>query len=644
MGSIRVILFGFIVLHTTLVRAQSDSSTLLNEIVIERQRIEELAMGHYSIKIDSGTKVLAASATAADLMQKFGYGHVRSYGPGGLTTLSLRGTGAGHSSILWNGVPLQSPQNGQSDMSLIPAFFVDDIQLQMGGSASINGNGAIGGTLHLNSNAKFNEGLNISGFLTGASFSTGVGGIGASWSGAKFSTDTRLFYLDAVNDFPFTNTNLNPARDEMREHAAYNRFGLLHRDYWQPASNWMIQLEGWLQDNYTELPNPTSVSRASQASQEDDFARGLFAVQFTPGRVHMSVRSAVQRQLLDFKDPALNFEALSSFTSSTNSLEATWFVNSALELTSGLNYTYEHSEADDYDVGERNRNRTALFAALKFDKNKLQATLSAREEMVDGDPMPFSPAIGAEYMLAEKIRLTGNVSRSYRIPTMNDLFWSGLGASGNPDLRAEESWSEEAAIHFQSKIGGAGKLIWTTTAFSSQVDNWILWRQESFTWTPENIKKVWSRGSESKITAAWQVLTVKTSISALYSFTKSTNADDYSPNDGQIGKQLVFTPVHEGSMTLKTDWDKWGLLITGNIAGKQFTDDDNSESFAMDPYATINAWISRDLGNGRPFKGKIIAEANNILDASYQSRPGYPMPGRNYRLSINFNLHKPFSK
>jgi len=104
----RVAHYILLVVFPSIVSAQKpDSSTLLNEVVIERQRIEELALGHYSIKVDSNTQTLAASATAADLMQKFGYGHVRSYGPGGLTTLSLRGTGSGHSSILWNGIPLQ---------------------------------------------------------------------------------------------------------------------------------------------------------------------------------------------------------------------------------------------------------------------------------------------------------------------------------------------------------------------------------------------------------------------------------------------------------------------------------------------------------------------------------------------------------
>jgi vitamin B12 transporter len=479
----------------------------------------------------------------------------------------------------------------------------------------------------------------VSGFLTGASFNTGIGGVGVRWSGSKFSTDSRIFYLDAVNDFPFTNTNVSPAKVERRDHAGYRRFGIMHRDYWMPAKNWLVQLEGWLQDNHTQLPNSTSVLRESQATQEDDFLRAMIAVQYTPGPLHVSLRSAIQRQRLDYRDPLIGLTALSGFTSSINNVEATWFANPSLELTTGINTTYESSSADDYEVGTADRTRVAVFGASKFKYNTLIGTLSARQEIVEGDLMPFAPAIGGEYILSQAIRLTGNVSRSYRIPTMNDLYWSSFGASGNPDLVAEESWNEEAAIHFQSKPGNTAGLTWTTTAFSSQVDDWILWRYEALVWMPENIKKVWSRGSESKITARWVLADIQTAITGLYSFTKSTNS-----TEPQEGRQLVFTPLHEGSLTLKADWNKWGLVVTGNITGKQYTDDDNSESFAMDSYATLNVWICRDIGKGNPFRGKFIAEVNNILDMPYESRPGYPMPGRNFRLSFNFNIYKPVSK
>jgi vitamin B12 transporter len=639
--SFRTIIQACLVLGYGTVHAQSDSTTLLGEVVIERQRIEELALGHFTLKADSATRTLAASVSIAELMQSYGYGHVRGYGPGGLATLSLRGTGASHSSVLWNGIPLQSPLNGQTDISLIPVFFLDDVQLQMGGSSSINGNGAIGGTLHLNHKPVFRQGLNVNGVLSGASFSSGSGGMGIAWSGETILTDTRVFYVDAVNNFPFTNTNVFPSREENRKHAAYRRLGVTHRDYWKPANNWLVHVDGWAQGNYTELPNPSSVTRESEATQSDYFIRGSAGVQYTPKNLHIALRSAASRQGLEYRDEAIFLQAISTFTSLVNTLEATWFTKSNFEITSGVNYTYEHGEADDYAKEAAKRNRVAAFAALRYNKQgKWTGVVSAREEFVDGESTPFTPSAGLEYILSRHVKLSGNASRSYRIPTMNDLYWSGPGAFGNRDLQAEKSWSEEAAVHVSTNIHDAGQLTWKTTAFSNQVDNWILWRPEFSVWTPENIKKVWSRGSETRAEMLLPFGRWKTSATALYSFTRSTNQSVYSSADeSAVGKQLVFTPIHEGSFSLKADWNKWALTVTGNFTGQQYTDDDNSSSFAMDPYATLNTWVSRRLGKGQ-FTAKVIAEINNILDTSYESRSGYPMPGRNYRLSINFNIHK----
>jgi vitamin B12 transporter len=645
MMSPRTIITACFLLGSEVIHGQSDSTILLNEVVIERQRIEELAMGHFTLRVDTTTRLLAASVSATELMQNFGYGHVRGYGPGGLATLSLRGTGASHSSILWNGIPLQSPLNGQADLSLIPVFLLDDIHLQMGGSSSINGNGAIGGTLHLNSKPSFRQGLNVRGMLSGASFSSGSGGAGVSWSGESFFTDTRVFYVDAVNNFTFTNANVFPAREETRKHAAYSRLGLIHRNYWKPANNWLLNLEGWIQDNHTQLPNPSSIARDSQADQRDYFYRGSVGVQYTPRGFHIALRTAASRQRLEYHDEAIALHAISSFTSLINTLEATWFAPSNFEITSGVNYTFENGEADDYVNEQVNRNRTSGFAALRFHKDKWTAVVSAREELVNGTTTPFTPSAGCEYNVSRNIKFTGNASRNYRIPTMNDLYWSGAGAFGNSNLRPEESWSEEVAINIKTNLGRASQLVWKTTAFSNQVDNWILWRPEVNVWSPDNIKKVWSRGSETRIELHLPFGRWKTSATALYSYTRSTNESVYSSTDkATIGKQLVFTPVHEGSITAKAEWYKWGLNFISNFTGRQYTDDDNSSSFAMDPYFIMNMWLTRQVALGRLFNGKVIAEINNILNASYQNRPGYPMPGRNYRLSINFNIHKSTSE
>jgi iron complex outermembrane receptor protein len=68
---------------------------------------------------------------------------------GGTATPSLRGTGAGHTGLTWNGVNISHPMLGQSDLSLVPVGLIDDIQIFYGGASMPLSNGGIGGIINL---------------------------------------------------------------------------------------------------------------------------------------------------------------------------------------------------------------------------------------------------------------------------------------------------------------------------------------------------------------------------------------------------------------------------------------------------------------------------------------------------------------
>ncbi|MEX1238543.1 MAG: Plug domain-containing protein, partial [Cyclobacteriaceae bacterium] len=139
-----------------------DSARLLKTVVVNQSRLNDYVIGSYELPIDSSALALASNGSLTDLLRKQGFGHIRSYGPGGVASPSFRGTGSGHTAVLWNGIDLTSPLTGQLDLSLLPAGLFDDVSIQTGGSTSISGNGSIGANIHLNNNLNFNEGLRAS--------------------------------------------------------------------------------------------------------------------------------------------------------------------------------------------------------------------------------------------------------------------------------------------------------------------------------------------------------------------------------------------------------------------------------------------------------------------------------------------------
>ena len=139
-----------------------DSVQLLNPVVINQSRLNDYVIGAYELPIDSATLSLSSNGSLTDLLRKHGFGHIRTYGPGGLATPSFRGTGSSHTAILWNGINLISPLSGQLDLSLVPAGLFEDASVQTGGATSLSGNGSIGANIHLNNSLNFNEGLRAS--------------------------------------------------------------------------------------------------------------------------------------------------------------------------------------------------------------------------------------------------------------------------------------------------------------------------------------------------------------------------------------------------------------------------------------------------------------------------------------------------
>jgi vitamin B12 transporter len=611
----------------------------LDEVVITHTRLQNYAAGHYILPVDTLTSRLASMTNAAELMRKFGYGHIRSYGVGGVTTPSFRGTGASHTAVLWNGINIISPLNGQSDLSLLPVTFIDDIQLQSGGSASLYGSGAIGGTLQFNNKARFGQGLNVSLTENIGSFKTFFHGLSATWSGKKWISSTRLFQNAAENNFTFINRNVAPAREETRKHNAFNQHGLLQQNYFQVNQKQLLSLRFWYQDNHVEIPEPTTVARAGTSTQRDQFFRSMIGWNYDYNGGHLFVQSAHVHHLLDYRNPATNYASANTFDSFINTFENTLSIGNALEWTSGVNNTFESAIGEEFGSSP-DRNRVALYTAFKHESGKFKNVLSARQETVNGKLTPFAPSLGVDYKILHWLSLFGSVSHNYRIPTFNDLYWNDALSKGNPDLKMETSWSEEMGM----KLSVPTKLFNVTgqlALFSNQVDNMIYWGQTAGIWSPDNVRKAWTRGIESTGTLRKTIGKVAGQVTARYSYTLATTEAVYDPTKvNQIGNQLVFTPRHESGTTLRLRWKSFDLSLTNNYTGSQYTDDGNTSYLALKSYNVTNIWLSREFALNK-LTILFMTELNNIFNNEVNTRPAYPLPLRNFKAGITIRFNKP---
>ena len=120
--------------------------------------------------IDSIIKQQFKFNSVADLLNLNSSIFIKNYGPGGLSSSAFRGGNASQTAILWNGLNIQNAMLGQCDLTLMPNLLFENIQIEYGGSSSLWGSGAVGGSIHLNNNLEFNKGLQINTNIGSGSF------------------------------------------------------------------------------------------------------------------------------------------------------------------------------------------------------------------------------------------------------------------------------------------------------------------------------------------------------------------------------------------------------------------------------------------------------------------------------------------
>ncbi|MCC6370193.1 MAG: Plug domain-containing protein, partial [Bacteroidia bacterium] len=107
--------------------------------------------------IDSLSKEQFRFNSLADVLNFNSQVYIKSYGPGALASTALRGGNAAQTAVLWNGFNLQNAMLGQTDLSLLPSVLFENVEIEYGGSSSLWGSGAVGGSIRLNNTPLFSQ-------------------------------------------------------------------------------------------------------------------------------------------------------------------------------------------------------------------------------------------------------------------------------------------------------------------------------------------------------------------------------------------------------------------------------------------------------------------------------------------------------
>ena len=564
----------------------------------------------------------------------------KNYGAGGSSTISLRGTNASHTKVLWNGLSIGSSMLGLLDFSTIPSNSSDLIEIQYGGATAAYGTAAMGGVIILNTSNPFeNKRTIISLSQTFSSIASSTTQLHLKFGRKKIRSIFTINYQNNQNNYSFKNyTQFNlPIQNQIN--AETKSGGIMHQLYYQVNSNSLFTLHSWYQESDRNIGPPIfnrnqtayqldySIRNiASYSTIKNSFHRFKWSLGHNREYIRYVNRVKVGSTNLVLLNSKSTFDALNFEFNYARNLEHR---NESLSFSS----VYEGASIADYGKYRfRIRNALALNEEFLLKRNWTLDFINRYEYALNKNLFASQIAFNKKNLLQKDITLRFGLSKNYNLPTLNDLYWQ---PGGNPNLLAEQGLEADVNVKYQIKSASI-----SLNAYHGIINHWILWQPaaiENGVWTPQNLRQVQLYGIELIAHFAKQIGAYHLLANYNFSINHAVNLKAMSLNDQSVGKQLIYVPINKSSFMLQVNRQNTWLQYAFNYNGFRYTSSDNKQF--------LPAYLLHDLALGHSFlhqakQYRILFRVENILNKTVESIPFRPLPGRVYSINLQLNLNK----
>ncbi len=597
----------------------------LEEVEVHATSIDRFAQG---LKIKTwGKSDLARypGRSLGDVLQESSPVFIRQYGAGMLASPSLRGTSAGHTAVFWNGLPINSPSLGQSDLSILPVVALDQVSLQFGNAGALFGNEAIGGSLHLDAIPVFGKGLEIGLVQQIGSFGLVNSSLNAGFSTDRVSVRSRFYREFSANDFPYKDLGQPGTPVTRQAHAKVEQLGYVQDIAWNIRSNQQLKSSFWWNRAERQI-QPVMGSNTRDLQQDQSFRATVSYLHFSnKGLFHLNTGLVRDEQLFNRSEN----NTVQYFISGNwdRTLQERWIVKLGSRATVARGDLSTYREDD---------TRVELYQSTKFIAGEnLAFSLNLRQLVYSGTLAPFSPGVGMDWNVwkteSQTLQLKSSVGRGFKVPTLNDRFWV---PGGNPDLLPEESLNGEIGLSWTK----SAKVDWehSLTYYRMKVANWIIWLPQGSVWSPENIREVSNQGIEYEGKVHFRTGSWTWAVEGSYTFSRAIATKGVDETDQSVGKQLPYTPRHQSNARLTVGKGSFSSFLTTHRIGERSVTADNPR--VMSAYQLFGVGVHYSKLAWGELRFPVGFQINNLMNTAYQVLYLRAMPGRSYQFNLSIYL------
>lgn len=606
--------------------AISEESNNIENIIVtgSYNAVAQAQLTSSAIVLDRDRLLALSSHSVVDALRQVPSLWVESQGgPGGLTSIVMRGAESNHTLVLVDGVQLNDPTNtrgGSVDLNQINMQSIKRIEIIRGAQSSVYGSDALAGVIHIITMEPGGE-TEIDGFMTigsddyytyGARVAGSVDGLGYSFKAQKKDAGEPLKGSTAENTDVVA--KLNWLSDAHQVGISYRYFdGDSSTFPEQSGGPEFAQSEDLDTNNYLNqqaavnwswqiMPLWSSRISSTWFNREDDY--------MSPGIVPYS------------SVPANGAKADFSRTSTTwvNTLgdqELMW-VNIGLESEKEKGFSEGYLDIGftlptAFDLDRRIDSAFINVNGIVAPGLLLQG--SVRHDDAQGFDADQSVQLGARYQLTNNLSLLFNRGEGFKLPS---FFALGHTLVGNPDLLPETSVTLELGVEWQSQQVTA-----SASFFDNEYRNLIDFDAELF--TNVNRASVDISGVDGHV--QWQSLNKKWHVNGQFNY---SDIDAPNPLNGRpkmtLGSSLGYRPDVTFSYNLVAQW------VDERYATTLYTGDVQQQT--LDSYVRLDA----NLQYQYDANWQLSLQLTNITDSDYQDDIGFAANGPAFYLGLSYSL------
>lgn len=637
------------------VRVHHIQEVVVTSRLISRETIPSQTLGGEELK-------KLNSLSVADALRYFSGLQLKDYGGvGGIKTVNIRSMGTNHLGIFYDGIELGNAQNGQIDLGQFSLDNVEEISLYNGQRSAIFqpasdfGNA---GSVYIRTKAPR--------FMMGRRYNLLVRAKYGSSDTFRFSSLWEQKLSDHISSSLSTGVLTSSGRYKFRYRrvtedntVAYDTTAVRHN-----GDIWAFRIEGnvrggiadgyWNVKAYTyhsERGIPGAIvnnvwRRGERQWDHNTFGQAVFQKSFgdkfstkaLAKYAYYVTRYVNNDETQIHVDNTYRQQEMYFSTSNVYEILSKWSVSMSYDFK----WNKLNANMVDFAFPHRYSNFVSLATALTLSRIQAQASLV---EQVVKDHVKYGASSSSRSTLtpaffvnvypfeSKLLAVKAFAKKSFRMPTFNDLYYADMGNSKlNPESALQydlgfvlnKDWKQGIVDHFRLQVDGY---------YNTVHDKIVAYpKGQQFRWTMLNLGKVHIKGVDAMAEVGlepakdWKVTT-------RLQYTYQDARDVTDSNTSYYKDQIPYIPWHSGSAILGLSWREWDLSYSFIYSGERYSQQENIL------YNHLQPWYTHDMSvayHARRWSARL--DVNNIFSQDYDVILNYPMPKRNYMLTLEYNF------